>query len=197
MATMARPIEFDKDQVLEKALDTFWRQGYCATSISDLVEATQLKRGSLYAAFESKQDLLLASIDFYGRRSVASIQHCLDQAGTPLEGIRAYFKELEKEAKKDRLKRGCFLVNTMLELGSHNEKVRLRLNHYLEAIEACFRNALQIASEKGELSPEKDPAALAKFLMTNIWGIRVLNKTRSDKKALSAVINELFAVLRS
>ena len=192
---MARPIEFDKDNVLKQVLNTFWQQGYCATSISDLVEVTQVKRGSLYAAFQSKQELLLASIDLYGQLSVEHVQHCLDQANTPLEGIKAYFKQLEKEAIKDRQRRGCFLVNTMLELGSHNEDVRTRLNIYLEAIETCFRKALQSACVNGELPPEKDPAALAKFLMASIWGIRVLNKIRSDKKTFNVVINQLLTVL--
>jgi TetR/AcrR family transcriptional repressor of nem operon len=60
---MARPAEFDRNDVLNKAMDVFWRTGYTATSVSDLVHATNLKPGSLYAAFNSKRGLFLEVID--------------------------------------------------------------------------------------------------------------------------------------
>ena len=66
---MARPAQYDRDKILDKAMQTFWEHGYHATSISDLVEATRLQPGSLYAAFESKRGLFLAALDHYAGQS--------------------------------------------------------------------------------------------------------------------------------
>ncbi len=50
---MARPAQFDRGEILDKAMQTFWEHGYSATSMANLVETTELNPGSLYAAFES------------------------------------------------------------------------------------------------------------------------------------------------
>lgn len=65
---MARPREFDADIALDRATDVFWAKGYEATSLDDLCEATGLSRSSLYAAFGTKRDLLLQSVDRYVER---------------------------------------------------------------------------------------------------------------------------------
>ncbi len=62
---MARPREFDRDQVVDRAVEVFWRQGFEATSIQDLVEATGLNRGSLYNTFGDKAGLFEAALERY------------------------------------------------------------------------------------------------------------------------------------
>src|SRR6188508_1544575 len=62
---MARPREFDVDDVLLKATAVFWRRGFAATSMSDLYEATGLKPGSLYAAFKDKDHLFRRCFEAY------------------------------------------------------------------------------------------------------------------------------------
>lgn len=189
---MARPIEFDRDSVLDKATNTFWKNGYFATSITDLVKATRLKPGSLYAAFDSKEGLLLATIDCYGQRSLDKVRRYLSEAKTPLEGIRFYLEQL---ATIDKRRCGCFMVNTILEVAPHNDKVRERVGLYLDQIEASFLQALKTAKKKGTLSEDKDPKSLAKYLMVTIWGIRVLQKLSPDKKTLRAMGKQYLQLL--
>lgn len=192
---MARPAQFEREEVLEKAMQAFWDHGYCATSMADLVAATELKPGSLYAAFESKESLFLAALDHYGERSVAKIARALGEAASPLEGVRGYFRQLAADAANPRAKRSCFLVNTVLELARQNKAVQKRVNRHLESIEGLFRSALEAAQASGELSPGKDPQALATFLMSNIWGLRVLGGTAPAPARTQAVVNQLLTVL--
>jgi len=192
---MARPAQFEREEVLEKAMQAFWHHGYCATSMADLVEATKLKPGSLYAAFQSKEDLFLATLDYYGQQSAARIEQALAGADSPLEGIRRYFRHLAREAADPKTRRSCFLVNTVLELARQNKAVQKRVNRHLGAIEALFRRALEAAQAKGELSRDKDPKALAAFLMSNIWGLRVLGGTAPAPERTRAVVNQLLQIL--
>ena len=184
---MARPVEYDRNTVLENATDTFWENGYFATSMASLVESTQLNPGSLYAAFSSKEGLLLATIDHYGQRSVNRVKQILSEAASPIEGIRTYLEQLTTQDRARKIRRGCFMVNTALEVAPHNEAVRDKLNLYLSDIEACFARALLSARELGEMSKDKDPKTLAKFLMVNIWGIRVLQRISPNAKTLKAM----------
>ena len=192
---MARPVEFERDIVLDKAMRAFWNQGYHATSMAHLADLTELGSGSIYAAFQSKEGLFLATLDHYGERSVASIEQALSASESPLEAIRTYFKKLARETAKPQAQRGCFLVNTVLELARLNPTVQERLNHHFTNIEVLFRDALDSAQARGELAPDKDPASLAAFLMTSIWGLRVLAGTGTQSTRAKAVVSQLLALL--
>ena len=192
---MARPVEFERDDVLDKAMRAFWNQGFHATSMAHLADLTELGSGSIYAAFQSKEGLFLEALNHYGERSVASIEQALSKSTSPLEAIRAYFKKLAQDAGKPQAQRGCFLVNSVLELARLNPTVQKRLNHYFAHIEGLFRDALVNAQARGELAPDKDPAALAAFLMTNIWGLRVLAGTGPQPTRAQAVVSQILSLL--
>jgi len=173
----------------------FWDQGYCATSITRLVKATELNPGSIYAAFNSKEGLFLAALDHYGQLSTEKIKQALRESDSPLEGIRNYFRRLAVITSDSEGERSCFLVNTILELARRNKNVRQRVNTHFEAIEYCFQTALESAQISGELSADKDPAALAAFLMSSIWGLRVLGGTGPAPGRTSAVITQVLKLL--
>jgi len=74
---MARNIEFNREDVLHKAMNTFWKNGYSMTSIPNLVSATKLNPGSIYSAFNSKEGLFLETLDFYGKQSLHSLREVI------------------------------------------------------------------------------------------------------------------------
>jgi TetR/AcrR family transcriptional repressor of nem operon len=193
--TMARPAQFKREEVVEKAMRAFWDQGYGATSLADLVEVTDLNPGSLYGAFQSKEGLFLAALDHYGERSVARLERMLAETSSPRAGIRAYFRQLAEDAANPRAKRSCLLVNTVLELARHNKAVQTRVKQHLDTLETVFRRALEAGQANGELSPDKDPKALAAFLMCNIWGLRVLGGTAPTPRRAQAVVRQVLALL--
>ena len=192
---MARPTRYEREDVLEKAVQAFWDQGYCATSIARLVEATELQPGSLYAAFGSKEALFLEALDHYGARSAARIERFLSGAESPLDGVRHYLRQLAATVSNPRVQRSCLLVNTVLELAQRNKAVRAQVNRQFDMIEALFRRALEAAQARGELAPEKDPRALASFLMASIWGLRVLAGTGPAPERAHVVVDQLLQVL--
>jgi TetR/AcrR family transcriptional repressor of nem operon len=192
---MARPASFDRDQVLGRATETFWKNGYCATSISQLVEATQLQPGSLYAAFESKQGLFLAALDYYAQQSLKRLRAVLAEAADPLDGIRQFFGQLVANDGGGKRGRGCLLVNTVLEVGRHDAKVQARVKAHLAEIEAVFIAALEEAQVRGLLAADGSPQSLARFLMTTIWGLRVLGGIEADAEQARQVVDQALSVL--
>jgi TetR/AcrR family transcriptional repressor of nem operon len=193
---VARPAQFDRDTILDKAMETFWEQGYCATSMANLVETTDLNPGSLYAAFESKQGLFMATLDHYGARSVNRLKSHLSNADSPLKAIESYFDQLADNIEAPKGKNSCFLVNTVLELSQRDAKIRSRINHHFEQIEALLVEALDNARTQGELDQSADCEALAAFLISNIWGLRVLAGTRPPSGRARQVVNLIKQTLK-
>ncbi len=193
---MARPAQFDREAVLDKAMQAFWEHGYCATSMANLVETTELKPGSLYAAFESKQGLFLASLDRYGANSADRLSQRLARADSPVAAIEAYFDELADTVEGHADASSCFLVNTVLELSRRDSEVRERINTHFQKIESIFVAALNQAQDMGELAAEVDSEALAAFLMNNIWGLRVLAGTQPKPGRARQIINHVKQALK-
>ena len=113
---MPRPPGFERRDVLQKATDTFWERGYGATSISDLVEATGLQPGSLYAAFGSKKGMFLEVLDEYGSYFIGEVRSTMRTRASSLDGIRAFFEAVVEHTLQQNGTRGCLIVNATLEM---------------------------------------------------------------------------------
>ena len=196
---MARTIEFNRDDVLHSAMTIFWQKGYSLTSIPNLVSATKLNPGSIYAAFDSKEGLFLETLEFYGSRSLATLQQFISDADSPLIGIRNFFDALINKPQEE-IKRGCLLVNTILEMSSHNATIQAQANKQLKAVETELFDALTKAQNLGELTDQADLKSLAKYLMVNIWGLRVMAKTgqlNNKFEARDALVDNIMKTLNT
>ncbi|WP_372739399.1 TetR/AcrR family transcriptional regulator [Neptunomonas sp.] len=194
---MARPAEFDRSEVLIKAMDVFWRTGYTATSVTDLVNATHLKPGSLYGAFKSKRGLFLEVIDIYANRSLTRISECMEQSDSDssIDAISNFFLRFCQDIECDKIGKGCLMVNTMLELATEDDEIREKITQYLNRIEHCFYISLENSRLKGDLKTDTDCDSLAKMLMTGIWGLRVMSTTRPDPMIYSGIVSHLLSSL--
>lgn len=192
---MARPAEFDRTEVLEKAMEVFWRTGFNATSVADLVNATSLKPGSLYSAFQSKRGLFVEVIDTYAKRRVNGTKMLVQTATNPLDAIYEFFDRLRKDMTDDEIGRGCLMINTMLELATEDDDMRERVSNYLFEVEQEFIKALTKARDMQLLDASANPEQLARFMMTQVWGLRVLSSTRPDSNSYQQTIDLMLSCL--
>lgn len=194
---MPRPIAFDRDDVLHRAMSVFWRQGYSATSIKDLTAATDLQPGSLYGTFHNKRALFIAALEAYFARTRQRIRECLQADGSPLGRLRGFFDMLIEEAVADPHRKGCLLVNTLLEMPAEDREINRRVSDMFVEVETEFEHVLREAQARGELPADKDPAALARMLVAGIYGLRVYHKTCPDGRILREIVANLFTALDS
>ncbi len=183
---MARPREFDPDTALDRAMNVFWAKGYEATSLDDLCEATGLSRSSLYAAFGDKRDLLLQSIDLYSDRGVARFLAAL-QTRPIRAGLRRILDDFIDQIVAGPGRKGCFIGNCAAELERGDREALGRVRRSLARNETVFREALAAAKRRGELAPSADPAALARFLVSALQGLRLVGKTNPDRAVLDDI----------
>lgn len=194
---MPRPCEYERDTVVERATDLFREQGYGKTSIGDLVDATGLKPGSLYAAFGNKKGLFLAVIEHYNQEFIAKIRALRDQPGEAIDKIAALLQQIVDEQAGDGDQRGCLTVNAMLEMSYHDSDIGDRLSGYTRFLSTAFESLIADAQREGTIDGDRDAAALGTFLMNNIWGLRVMCKSKPSRAAMQAVVDGVMAALRS
>lgn len=178
---MARTPEFDEDQVLEAAQQAFWRKGYEATSLSDLLEATGLARQSLYNTFGDKHGLFVASLRRYVDRSVAVFSKTLE-TGPVRTAIRRALEEIINTVNREC---GCFLVNSATEMMPHDVEVARLVASALAGQERVFAEALRRGVREGELNltPRRIDQT-ARFLVSTLQGLQVMVKATRDTAAL-------------
>ena len=107
---MGRPKNFEREDVIQQAMEVFWLKGYAATSLSDLTDITGLNKKSLYNEFGSKQELFKIALDHYNGSKEHQIQLLLKE---PLgkQNVINYLEDLARSTSK----RGCLMALSINE----------------------------------------------------------------------------------
>jgi len=190
---VARPREFEREEVVQKALGVFWRQGYQATSVEELVAATGINRGSLYATFGDKHGLFLEAVERYRSKVTAARLARLEEPGPVRARIAAFFREMVDFSLGEGHLLGCLMTNSAVELAPHDRDVRLAVAAGMGATEAVFRRILTRAKRDGELAADKSPADLARFFTATVNGL--MAKVSPEPTSLRSVVRIALAAL--
>ncbi|MFC9650765.1 MULTISPECIES: TetR/AcrR family transcriptional regulator [unclassified Streptomyces] len=193
---MARTKEFDPDAALQAALELFWRRGYEATSMTDLVEHLGIGRASIYATFGSKHELYLKAMDRYTETRDPFLLAELSQPGPALPAVREVVRRFAAEAAspEGRLT-GCFVTNAAAELAPHDPVVARRVEISWEHVETPLHSALVRAQAQGELPEGRDPRALARMLFVLLQGVRIVGKASDDPARVRGAAEQALALL--
>jgi TetR/AcrR family transcriptional repressor of nem operon len=192
---MARTKEFDRDEVLDSAMHLFWRQGYEATSIHDLVDATGINRASMYASFGGKEALFAAALDHYVDRISRDRLAQLSAEGSARKALERYFNALIRFSIGEGRDLGCLLTNAAVEAAARNPDLDAKLLDVFDRVEKTFREVIRRGQANGEISQNHGPTALARFLMSTVHGLRVQARFKPDEKHLRDTVRVALSVL--
>lgn len=189
-----RPRILEEDQMLQKAIDLFWENGYEATSLEDLLSGMDLNKGSLYHVFGSKRELFSRALDFFGRESQKGIEKKISAARTPVEGIRKFFLELASAGNKLHAK-GCFMGNTIAELAGIDKQLKEKAASNLKNLEDLFYKYIDEAKKSKELKTKEDARVLARYLLNTWNGINITRRMYPAEDVLEPLIKMNLSVL--
>ncbi len=183
---MAGVKQFDRGDVLDRAMALFWRRGYEATSIRDLVAATGINRGSIYATFGDKKGLFLAVLDHYGEKIAKPLMAELADPD-PRRAIERMFDSIIRRTSDPRLPRGCLNTNTSLECPGSGDEISRKIAEGFGRQESAIYRVLRRAQAEGSLPSILDARALARFFMAVAQGLNVVNKAVADPGILQDI----------
>lgn len=169
---MARPIEFDRPKTVNRALALFWRKGYQATSVADLLAAMTISRSSFYAAFTDKRSLFIECLDLFSARTLDMLQRGRAEM-PPIDALQNFFERSFIGARGAKGHWGCMLVNTVLEMADVDSELAARASQHLSDMQRFFQSCLQEAGATPTRAEE-----LAAMLMLFNEGIRVSSRRR-------------------
>jgi TetR/AcrR family transcriptional regulator, copper-responsive repressor len=186
--TRGRPRQYDPERALANAAAAFWKQGYAATSLDDLVAATGMNRPSLYAAFGDKRDLYLGTLKRYQQQSRAiGAQITADDPPLRLFLKRFYEAALDIYLESGDTARGCYSISTAPAQAVTDPAVRDFLAASIAGTDIFLAKQIAKARERGELPIEADPQALAQLVTAALHTIAIRARVGVPRKQLKAV----------
>lgn len=192
---MPRNKEFDYQDKLRVARDLFWKKGYQATTMNDLVDALGINRSSIYDSFGNKHDLFLKCLQDYIQEKEISYRASANKGVSALESAISIIRDVVKTILIDT--KTCLAINSTFELSRTDEDVNQLLNQQAKNSIKLFEGLFTRAKQEGDLSPGKDPNLLAYFVVTNfasLWNAALLF---NNKKRLYQLTDFLIDVIRS
>lgn len=194
---MARAKNFDRHDVLTKAMETFWIHGYERSSMNLLVQNMGINRASLYGTFGDKKSLFLAAIAHYNETIVAQAIAILEQPQVSKQTIIDFFEQKIDLAIGDRHRRGCFLVNSAMEIARTDIDIAICINDHLDRIQQAFRYAIESAQRNREISDRLDPDRLSHYLTCSLQGLCVTFRLNPDRESLRNTVQVILSVLEA
>lgn len=186
---------FDTDEALDRAIGVFWAKGYEVTSMSDLIEATGINKGSLYNAFGSKKALFVQAFIQYDREQRQAALRSLSKKDDPVVAIETLFDDLVEQSVQDEDKKGCLLVNTAVNLPHHDAEIEVAVKNGLTDYEIFFKDQLTLAKSRDEVRGSLDVNRTAKGLLTLVVGLRVLARGVFGRSDLEIVRDHAHALI--
>lgn len=192
---MARPRAFEEKEVLDAAIECFWRRGLEATSVRDLCESMGLNQPSLYNAFGDKRALFAKALERYAARSMRERIDRLELQHAPKAAIEAFFRELIARSLSDPDRRGCLIVNSALEVAPHDTELRAVIASYLAEIEGFFRRSLERARAAGEIPDSVNPRDTGRLFLGVLLGMRVAARAKPERALLEGMVRPALGLL--
>lgn len=164
---MARKKEYKEEEVVEKAMNLFWRNGYGATSMQMLEMEMGINKFSIYSSFESKNGLFLESLKCY-KQKLNLLVNKLRSSSNGVEGIKQYFHDFIEFSKESEFGKGCLVTNTSNEIGNNADvQIKEALSQFRDDVRQLFAHILKQNKEKSEMLVEQQ----ADYLLIAMMGL--------------------------
>mgnify|MGYP001627781044 CR=1 FL=1 len=193
---MPRTAKFDRDKALENAVRLFWERGYGGTSMKHIEQALDMRPGSLYATFGSKDGLFREALNVYSGRMKQSLRTAYESSPSAVEGIFQYLRTLAEDiTAPDSPARACLVVKTLLEVTEEQTDLRDLVNERLQAVEDHLAWVLDRALAKDELRPGTDTRRLARLVQAQMMGLRSLAQRDIGRQDVRDLTEDMITAL--
>jgi AcrR family transcriptional regulator len=186
---MARPRQFDETDVLDRALQVFWRQGYEGSSLRDLLDATGLTKSSLYTAFGCKADLFRRVVEYYHAEHLGFRRNALDEP-TPRRIVERLLYGMVDLHTRPNTPPGCLETGAALSCSPENEAIRKELIQNRARFGRLLRKRLEAVKDAGPLPAGMTAEDAAQLVGLTVQGMAVqanAGATRNDLRRIVRV----------
>ncbi|MGF1475626.1 MAG: TetR/AcrR family transcriptional regulator [Geminicoccaceae bacterium] len=170
-------------------MELFWRQGFEATSVSDLAKVMGINPPSLYAAFDDKQHLFVEAVRHYQSGPGGFAKAALAEEPTAERAIRRLLNEAVASYTDDSRPAGCMVVLAATHCGPAAKEMVDALAGLRRASEAAIRARVRAGVDAGELAPGTDVEALGSLIVTLFQGLSIRARDGASREQLQSVVD--------
>lgn len=183
-------MKYDHDDIIEKATALFWQRGFQAAGMRDIQQALDMRPGSIYARFQSKEGLFKLVVENYAQNSAKRLKQ-VAEAESPLGALYHFFETALTGPDEQRYMRQCLLVKSIAELDIIGDIAKKAVLESMQTLKTGFRDIIEACIENGEL-PEQTPAKLAaEWLQNQFVGLRAFAVVQDDDKPITQMIDKV------
>lgn len=186
---MPRTKAFNREDALNKAMILFWKKGYYATSMQDLVEGMSINRSSMYDTFGDKHSLFIEALDTY-KKEFGISDHYL-RIDSAVEGIKKFIDDYIRDITSDSDNKGCFILNSTAEFSIENSDIHKVLKSNLSDLGKMLSTMIANGQRQNEIKKDKGPEELSDFIIAGLQGIRMIGLLKNDSRRLKRIGDNL------
>ncbi len=186
--------QFDQNHALELAMEAFWSGGYEGTSMTELLDSMGIQKGSFYATYGSKHQVLIDALENYVSDRFSRFEALLDEP-SPRTALEKHLRMIAADACGSGRDLGCFVVNMAIEQSPKDDVIRSFVLKTFERHEGLYRRLLESAKSKGEVAAALDPRSVARGLLSLVIGMRVLARAGVKPGMIESIRDQALKML--
>lgn len=171
----------------------FWKNGFSGTSVRQLGTALDMRPGSLYASFQSKEKLYVEALEMYAQEQGAKFEQCMQQGDTFMAGLGVFFEAVVKHPEGPCV---CMLGKAVSAFETEDLEVRAKAEELMGEFEARLTQVIGVAKEAGEFG-DVDCGEVARFTMATLMGLRCFADGCSDPAKLDSLIEQALRAIEN
>jgi TetR/AcrR family transcriptional regulator, transcriptional repressor for nem operon len=187
---------FNEDTALALAKNVFWKKGYNATSMQDLVEGMQISRQSLYDTYGNKEGLFIKCLQQYQLQASNYSCGMLNPNENVFDVLHNFFNNVVEAIITDKQQKGCFIMNTLIELVPEHKLAKKIVFKNYEELERAFCNLFAHAQKNNHYTSSFSILELATHFITALHGIKIVGKIKKDRDVLQALVKTAMSVIQ-
>ena len=188
-------MKYDHDEIIEKATTLFWQRGFQAAGMRDIQQALDMRPGSIYARFQSKEGLFKLVVERYAENSAKRLKQ-VTEAESPLNALYCFFETALTVPNEQRYMRQCLLVKSIAELDIIGDVAKKAVLDSMHTLKAGFSDIIEACIENGELPAHTPTTLAADWLQNQFVGLRAFALMQDENKATIQMIDKVMIDLK-
>jgi len=189
---MAKAGKQNRQDVVDKATNLYWEKGFHGTSMRNLQDVIDMRPGSIYAAFGSKEGLFKEALKHYAQQGIERLSELKFISGSPLKGLKRFVEAAVIDSQTCAPSGMCMLAKTISELTEANAELLTEAKNLLNEVEENLTDTFIEAQLAGEIDKNQDAQKLASHLQVQIMGLRSYARATDDQARVQEMIDTLF-----
>ena len=184
-----------REKIISKSAELFNVHGYHGCSLSDIMEATNLKKGGIYNHFKNKDEIALAAFDYSFKKVLRQFRKRLDHDKTPTEKLNSIIEVYAKLASIPGMEGGCPIFNTAVDAANSHPLLKQKANEAINSLKKYIEIKVQEGIASGEFRKDADQNDIATLMIITLEGAIIMSRV-NDKSCIDVAVKSLKRYLK-